>query len=193
MWVDGDTLRVAISHHGAPVTHPCKVEVNIVDIQTGKTVMTRTVDGLVPGHSAAVVREVLTVPLHSIQPMREVITTRLVHGVDRHALPETVHPVLTQGASIANMSWIGVGPSAVTLTFKGLHGTTAIITLTNNAKTPLFYVAISTAFEGYFSENSLFLLPESTKTVGFVFTSAHGVPDIAQFEKSLRVDWLNKN
>ena len=88
VWVDGDTVRVHGSHHGAGAgagaNVTTRVEVNVTDVSTGLTRLHRVVDGI-DGKGSAVNEELLSIPLQSIDTAIEVVTTRLLLVSSRFA------------------------------------------------------------------------------------------------------------
>ena len=110
VWVDGQTLRVYASHHGAASATPLRIEVNVTNVATGAVSSAKVFHASIAG--TAVIAPLTTLPLGTIRASTEVVTTRVV-GFD---VSETVHLLLPP----LQMAWVltnaGTKPLSHTLT-----------------------------------------------------------------------------
>jgi beta-mannosidase len=201
VWVDNSTeaLHVYVSHHGSSPTSASQVEVNVTSIATGLVTSSRVTNAVGPADGSTVIRPLLRLPLAGIHQSSQLVTTRLMQtrssSVD--AQPEVpvvvVHPLLPP----AEMDWAIVATADVTLDASALAAADwqTVVTITNKAATPLFYVLLTTTFAGRFDSNLLYVPPRSSQDVRFAFAEAmheERAPTKQEFEASLHVDWLNR-
>ena len=192
VFVDAGTLRVYASHHGSALTGADKaqLELNITNVATGAArSRMHTLSGI-QGKSAAIA-PVASLPLASLNPATEVVTTRLMMPTNGGGLApaETVHLL----SPPANMSWVAVAASDVALTVGPFRDGRAVVTLANNAKAPMFFALLTSTRQGTFSRNLLLVPPGEARDTEFVSAEgAAGGGAAAGFKESLHLDWLNR-
>ena len=208
-WIDGAaaTLRVYGSHHGAAAAggaSETNVEINVTDVATGVAMFHTVVDGI-DGKGSAVIAELLTRPLKSLDPRSSVLLTRLINTTALPPAPiaasETTHLLLSGDVkSVADVAWVSVDANDVTMSVASTAASdtaSAAVTVQNSGSAPLFFALVTTTFLGRFSRNLLTVPPKSARTIDFLFYAAGSLAptapvDLAAFQKSLRIDWLNK-
>eukprot|EP01052_Picozoa_sp_SAG31_P033034 SAG31_NODE_3684_length_3989_cov_2.709512_1_plen_337_part_00 len=195
VWVDNSTaaLHIYISHQGAPPAHESQVEVNVTTVATGEVVSSKLVAGIKVNDSSVAIRPLLSLPLSGIQRSTQFVTTRLVQTGDLEGIPSTavVHPLMPP----AEISWVVVQSKDVSLQVQSvsLQDWATVVTVTNTAAVPLFYVVLTSSCEGRFDDNLLYVPPLSTRTVRFAFADIAAVSQTDdEFEASLHMEWLNR-
>ena len=203
VWVDGDTVRVHGSHHGAGTDFSAnmggagagenvttRVEVNVTDVATGVARIHRVVDGI-DGKGSAVNEELLSIPLQNIDTAKEVVTTRLLRVSSSSSssssdgaqvapidTSETVHPLLMEaggGTLYAGVGWVNVSIDSVSIAVPSITSMNASVVITNGAASPIFYALVTTTYEGRFSRNVVMVPPRSSLTTVFLFAAeVHG-------------------
>ena len=201
VWVDGDTVRVHGSHHGAGTDFSAnmggagagenvttRVEVNVTDVATGVARIHRVVDGI-DGKGSAVNEELLSIPLQNIDTAKEVVTTRLLRvssssssssssSAGAQVAPidtsETVHPLLVEaggGTLYTGVGWVNVSIDSVSIAVPSITSMNASVVITNGAASPIFYALVTTTYEGRFSRNVVMVPPRSSLTTVFLFAA----------------------
>lgn len=178
-------LRVHASQHGSP-TASIQIEVNISNI-AGGVAESFLVDWKPNGSS--IIRPVLSIPLESIDPQQQVVTTRLLVAHEPVSTSETMHLLLPP----SEMNWVNAAASDVTISASSLTSASVSVTVENHGQAPLFYVLVTSSFAGRFSRNLITVPAQSTQTMDFLFASGTALPDtVEQFVNSLHTDWLNR-
>jgi len=212
VWVDGTTLRVFGSHQGAKHTGTSastKVEINVTDVATGATTAHFVVDGI-DHKGSAVIEELMSLPMNKVNTAKEVITTRLLSAATGDVttgdasfastpipLSETIHPLLdVQGSSnlVNGIAWRNVLAAEVTPAVSSSTAASAVVTIRNAAASPVFYAVVTSTYAGRFSRNLMQIPAKGAVVVEFLFAKGQGNvdTDATVFEKSLRVEWFNK-
>ena len=212
VWVDGTTLRVFGSHQGAKHTGTSastKVEINVTDVATGATTAHFVVDGI-DHKGSAVIEELMSLPMNKVNTGKEVITTRLLSAATGDVttgdasfastpipLSETIHPLLdVQGSSnlVNGIAWRNVLAAEVTPAVSSSTAASAVVTIRNAAASPVFYAVVTSTYAGRFSRNLMQIPAKGAVVVEFLFAKGQGNvdTDATVFEKSLRVEWFNK-
>lgn len=199
VWVDNSTeaLHVYASHHGASPAARRQVEVNVTTVATGGVTVSKVMEAIGTADGSTAIRPLLTLPLAGVDRSAQLVTTRLVQDdspggrLDQPTV--VVHPLLPP----AEIAWAVASSADVTLHVAALLADEwqTVVSITNNAATPLFYALLTTTFEGRFDSNLLYVPPHSSRELRFAFfetTNGSGVPTKQEFEASLHVDWLNR-
>lgn len=209
VWVDGATLRVYGSHHGAAAQAAMgggggggattSIEINVTSVATGASTLHHIVDGI-DDRGTAVIVELLNMSMSAVDPTTSVITTRLLSRTTGQPIEasETVHPLLLDaGNLVGSVQWVDVSASDVTLVVSRstVTNANATVTVRNGAAAPLFYAVVTSTFAGRFSHNVMLVPGNGTRTLEFLFArdaaALESSVDVAAFENSLSVAWLN--
>jgi hypothetical protein len=96
------------------------VEVNVTSLATGVARIHKIVPGVGGKGETAAIAELTSIPIRTVRPLEEVITTRLLSASgDAIATSETVHPLLVGGVGLDSLAWTNVGAHDVTATVVG--------------------------------------------------------------------------
>lgn len=185
VWVNGPTIEVYASHHGAPAT-ASSVQVTLMAVADGSgNVSKHSLANL--GSATAAIVPVVQMDARTVDSARQVIVTSLL-TTNGSIIPasETVHLL----APPSQVRWGLVSRNDVTLTVGGVTSDHADVTVANGGAAPVFHALITSTGSGRFTENLLTIPPKSSRTVSFRF-SAGSAMDRAAFQGSLHMEFLN--